>query len=106
MKCFDNGTLIRCEVLISLKVRRTAIASFLAALFEEFEGKAEEMWVPKPSYQQLLAGEMAQQKLAQEVQEKAELEHHLEALGTGEKGQPLTPQTVFKSTTGLEDLST
>ncbi len=106
MECFDDCTLIRCEVLMSLKIRRTAIASFLVTLFEEFESEAEQMWVPKPSYQQLLAGELAQQKLVKEMQEKADVEHHLEALGTDQDGLPLTPQAAFKSTSGLEDVST
>ena len=106
MESFDDSTLIRCEVLMSIKVRRTAIVSFLRILFEEFETQADELWVPKPRYQQLLSGEIAQQKLAREMLEKSELERHAEALGTDMNGQPLTPNTVFKSTSGLEDIST
>ena len=41
-----------------------------------------------------------------QMTKKEEMERHLEALGTDEDGQPLTPQTVFKSKTGLEDVCT
>ena len=107
LESFDEGILIRCEVLIAMKIRRTAIVSFLRILFEEFEVKADELWVPKPRYQELLKGELEQQKLMKEIRKKEEVEHFSEALGTNPaSGEPLTPTTVFKSKTGLEEIST
>ncbi len=95
LESFEKGTLVRCTVWIALKVRRTAIAAFLRALFEEFEVSAEDMWKPSPTFQQLLRGEMEQLGLPQNM--------------GGEKQAPGTPNSVhsahFLSKTGMDELS-
>lgn len=102
LEAFDNHTLVRCQIWIALKIRRSALGNFHKSLFEDFEDRADELWRPKPLFWQLLKGEKEQQK----------------AFGTpGKDGKsaPGTPGSVvsvasvnsghFVSNTGLDDLS-
>eukprot|EP01038_Epipyxis_sp_PR26KG_P008596 gene8596-11615_t len=58
---FKEGRLIRAEVWLSLKLRRTAICNFIISLVEDHEVNAEVK--PIPTFSALLRSELEQQKL-------------------------------------------
>jgi hypothetical protein len=68
---FESGRFCALPVWVALKVRRTAIASFIKALMQEFEEKCDEMWKPKPILEQLIQSELAMKANDAVIVEKA-----------------------------------
>lgn len=105
LQVFENYSLVRCQIWIALKIRRSALAAFHKNLFEDFEDRADEIWRPKPLFWQLLKGEMEQQKAFKSTPGKA-------AANNSEPGTPGSVASVasvtsdhFISSTGLDELS-
>ncbi len=61
LAAIESGQYATVQVWAALKVRRTAIATFVRILFESFEENCDELWRPKPLFKQLLAAEMKMQ---------------------------------------------
>ena len=106
LNAFEDGTLVRLQVWLNLKIRRTAIVKLLRSLVEEFEAQAEDMWKPKPTFSQLLKGELEQQEKLQGLESPGPIKK------ASEPGTPNTMHSLgsmnsanFVSTTGLDDLS-
>lgn len=105
-KAFEDGSLVRCQVWLCLKIRRTAIAKLLRGLVEEFEATVEELWKPKPTFAQLLKGELEQQATLN-AKSPSPAKHHASEPGT--PNTAITENSVnsshFVSTSGLEEIS-
>jgi hypothetical protein len=61
LDAIESGRYASVQVWAALKVRRTAIATFVRILFENFEENCDPLWRPKPLLKQLLAAEMKMQ---------------------------------------------
>ena len=68
---FESGRFASLACWMALKVRRTAIASFMKVLIAEFEEKCNEIWKPNPILEQLIEAELKMQALDADMTESA-----------------------------------